>query len=247
LERRAMAGAEQVVKQLRKAAGSDPRVDLRHLKIDFDPDAGIATLEGEVPNVAMKRLALRRVGAVPAVTDIVDRIRVRPAERLGDGAVRDLVCDVLAQEPALQLYEIRQRTGDRVETVRGAPPEPGGFIEFTVEEGVVTLTGRVLGLEAKRLAGVLAWWVPGSRDVINGLGVEPPEPDSDDAIANAVRLVLERDPLVDEAHVHVGVQDAVVTLAGILPDEAQREMAEFDAWYVFGVDDVVNDIEVHRY
>jgi osmotically-inducible protein OsmY len=62
-----------------------------------------------------------------------------------------------------------------------------------------------------------------------------------------VGLVLERDPLVDEAHVHVGVRDSVVKLAGILPDAAQREMAEFDAWYVFSVDDVVNDIEVHRY
>ena len=37
LEQRAMADAEQVVKELRKAAGSDPRV-LRDLKIDFDPD-----------------------------------------------------------------------------------------------------------------------------------------------------------------------------------------------------------------
>jgi osmotically-inducible protein OsmY len=242
-----LADAERVVKELRKAAGSDPRVNLRDLKIKFDPDGGIATLEGEVANVAIKRLALRRAGAVPAVAGIVDRIRVRPAEKLSAAAIRDLVRDALAQEPALQLYEIRQRTGDQVETVRGAPPEPGGFIEFTVEDGVVTLAGRVLGLEAKRLAGVLAWWVPGSRDVINGLAVEPPEPDSDEAIANAVGLVLERDPLVNEAHVHVGVQDSVVKLAGILPDAAQREMAEFDAWYVFGVDDVVNDIEVHRY
>jgi len=62
-----MADAEQVVKELRKAAGGDPRVDLRHLKIKFDPEPGIATLEGEVANVAIKRLALRRAGAVPAV------------------------------------------------------------------------------------------------------------------------------------------------------------------------------------
>jgi hypothetical protein len=40
-----MADAEQVLKELRRAAGSDPRVDLRHIKINFDPDAGIATLE----------------------------------------------------------------------------------------------------------------------------------------------------------------------------------------------------------
>lgn len=88
-----MADAKQVVKRLCKAAGSDPRVDLRHLKIDYDPASGIATFAGEVPNAATKRLALRRAGRVPAVTRVVDRLRVRPAERLGDGALRDLVRD----------------------------------------------------------------------------------------------------------------------------------------------------------
>lgn len=155
--------------------------------------------------------------------------------------------DVLAQEPALQLYEIRELAEGRAETVRGAPPDGGGWIGFAVEDGVVTLDGRVAGLEAKRLAGVLAWWVPGSRDVVNGLAVEPPEADSDDELANAVRLVLERDRLVDHDHVHVGTHEAVVTLAGILPDPWQREMAERDAWYVFGVDEVHNRIEVHPY
>ncbi len=106
----------------------------------------------------------------------------------------------------------------------------------------MTLDGWVGGLEAKRLAGVLAWWVPGSRDVINGLGVEPTEADSDDAVKNAVSDVLERDHTVDEAHIHVGAERGVVTLAGILPSEEQREAAEFDAWYVFGIDDVVNRI-----
>ncbi len=31
-------------------------------------------------------------------------------------------------------------------------------------------------------AGVLAWWVPGSRDVVNGIAVELPEEDSVNAI-----------------------------------------------------------------
>lgn len=68
-----------------------------------------------------------------------------------------------------------------------------------------------------RLAGVLAWWVPGSRDVVNGLGVEPPEEDNDDEVSDAVRLV---------------------------PAVGEREMAKFDAWYVFGVDKIVNRIDV---
>ena len=42
----------------------------------------------------------------------------------------------------------------------------------------------------------------------------------------------------------LGTVDAVVTLAGLVPSESEREMAEWDAWYVFGVDRVHNKIEV---
>jgi osmotically-inducible protein OsmY len=82
--------------------------------------------------------------------------------------------------------------------------------------------------------------------VINGIAVEPPEDDSDDAILESVRLVLEKDPFVDASQIRVGVRHAVVRLLGLVPTEAEREMAEFDAWYVFGVDKVDNRIEVRR-
>jgi osmotically-inducible protein OsmY len=35
-----------------------------------------------------------------------------------------------------------------------------------------------------------------------------------------------------------------VTLKGLVPNTTIREMAEFDAWYVFGVDRVVNRLQV---
>ena len=38
----------------------------------------------------------------------------------------------------------------------------------------MTLNGRVPGLPSRRLAGVLAWWVPGVRDVVNGIELDPP-------------------------------------------------------------------------
>jgi osmotically-inducible protein OsmY len=47
-----------------------------------------------------------------------------------------------------------------------------------VKEGVVTLDGEVSSLAHKRLCGVLAWWVPGSRDVVNGLEVRVDEVDN---------------------------------------------------------------------
>jgi osmotically-inducible protein OsmY len=36
-----------------------------------------------------------------------------------------------------------------------------------------------------------------------------------------------------------------VTLTGLVRSENERHMAEFDAWCVFGVDRVENEIEVH--
>ena len=54
--------------------------------------------------------------------------------------------------------------------------------------GVVTLNGEVPSLSHKRLAGVLAWWVPGTRDVINGLEEVPPEEDNDDELIDAMHV-----------------------------------------------------------
>jgi len=44
--------------------------------------------------------------------------------------------------------------------------------------------------------------------------------------------------------IRVRTRDHVVTLEGLVPNQTNREMAEFDAWYVFGVDRVVNRLEV---
>ncbi len=59
-----------------------------------------------------------------------------------------------------------------------------------------------------------------------------------------MRLVLEKDPFVDPDQVRVTTNNATVTLDGLVPTESERDMAEHDAWYVFGVEDVVNRIAV---
>jgi osmotically-inducible protein OsmY len=235
----------EVLERVRAALSSEPRLDLHEFPIELSFVEGTLTLEGEVGDVAAKKLVLEQAAALPEVTGILDRLRVRPAQRMGDGEIRDLVRDALLQEPAFADFAIRRWAGGRIETLR-EPPEARGAIELEVEDGIVTLNGQVPGLDDKRLAGVLAWWVPGSRDVINGIAIEPPEGDSDEAILEAVRLVLEKDPFVDASQLRAGVKKALVRLTGVVPSEAEREMAEFDAWYVFGVDKVDNRIGVHR-
>jgi osmotically-inducible protein OsmY len=74
--------------------------------------------------------------------------------------------------------------------------------------------------------------------------VVPLQEDADEEIAKAVRLVLEKEPFVNVERIRVAVKKAVVTLEGEAPSVPQREMAEFDAWYVFGVDKVDNRLEI---
>lgn len=233
----------EVADAVRAALRSEPRLAANEHPIAVTCADGIVTLEGEAASVAAKKLALERAAAVPGVTGIVDRLRVEPAERMGDRQIRDLVRDALIQEPALAECTIRTWTGAAYEVQR-EPLSPRGTIDIRVDDGVVTLSGEVDGLAKKRLAGVLAWWVPGSRDVVNGLAVEPPEEDNYGEIADAVRLALEKDPFVDASEIRVVVREGEVTLQGVVPTESEREMAEADAWYVFAVDRVNNEIEV---
>ena len=93
-----------------------------------------------------------------------------------------------------------------LETYHEVLEEPAGVITFTVEDGVVTLDGRVPSLSHKRLAGVLVWWVPGSRDVINGLEVSPIQEDNDDEVTDAIRLVLEKDPFINAGQIQLRIR-----------------------------------------
>jgi osmotically-inducible protein OsmY len=159
---------------------------------------------------------------------------------IGDGAILDAVRDALLQEPGLQNCTIQVKREGTRETVREATVTPHGVIQVSVTDGVVLLEDHVTSLIQKRLASVLAWWVPGIRDVINDMEVVPLQEDSDEEIAKAVRLVLEKDPFINVERIRVRVEKAVVTLEGGAPSPPQLEMAELDAWYVFGVDKVDN-------
>lgn len=238
-----MTGDHDVIDNLRRALASEPRLRQVARLIDLRLDKGALVMEGEVGRVAEKKLALEAAARSPGIAGIVDRIRVRPATPMGDGAIRDAVRDALLGEVVLAASGIVVRSKGQAETVRAAKGA-AGTIEISVEDGVVTLDGEVGGLGEKRMAGVLAWWVPGSRDVVNGLGVTPPEEDSDESITDAVRQILEKDPLVDAGSITVTTRRAVVRLDGIVHSEEARRAAEDDAWCVFGVDGVEDRLSV---
>ncbi len=239
-----MTDRARVIKAVRAAFEREPRINLHTYPIAVEFADGVLTLEGEAEHIAAKKLCMELAAAVPGVTGIVDRLHVAPSTHMGDGAILDAVRDALLQEPILQNCTIQVKRKGRFETVREANVKPCGVIRVSVDDGVVLLDDHVTSLTQKRMAGVLAWWVPGSRDVINGMAVEPPQEDSDEELAKAVRLALKKDPFVDVDRIRVKANRGTVILEGSVPTPKQKDMAEFDAWYVFGVDRVVNNLEV---
>lgn len=232
----------RVVEAVRQRLGAEPRIGAAHHGVALSFAEGVLTMEGEVADVGAKKLALEGAASVPGVEHIVDRLRVSPARQMGDAEIRDHVRDLLTGEPTLQ-------------PLVGAPPASGGeagsrrhaaagAIGLSVSDGVVTLDGPVPSLAHKRLAGVLAWWVPGVRDVVNGLEVASPEADDDGELTDAVRIALEKDPLVDASQLGVTSHRSRVLLRGVVRSEVERRAAEWDAWCVFGVDGVRSEIEV---
>jgi osmotically-inducible protein OsmY len=244
---------QDTLRHVRAALHSEPRLGPKYWpeRLEIDDD-GTLTIEGEVPSVAAKKKALERIAALEEVTAIVDRLHVEPASPMGDAEIHAHLRRIFSQEPAFATLAVRQMHHEAFEpvyrpvyeVVAGDPSKARGHIDVEVREGVVTLNGSVPGLNSKRLAGVMAWWVPGVRDVVNGMAVEPPEEDAPIRIEEAMRTVLERNPYIDAGQIRVGVRHREIRLTGVLPNADLREMAERDAWCVFGVDNVINEIEV---
>jgi len=241
--------ADDLVEEVRRAFRKEPRLGpgfrLDHIAAEAD---GVLSLKGEVASLAHKKLALLRAAAVAGSTGIADGLRVA-APPASDREIRARLREMFAADPDFADIDVREDVAPGVlktdyRPVSGAGGEARGRIDIEVENGVVTLNGAAPSLVRKRLAGALVWRVAGVRDVINGLVVQPNEEDSPDQIEEAVRVVLERNRALDAAQIKVGVRRRTVRLTGLVHAQGARQAAEDDAWAVFGVNDVINDIEV---
>lgn len=215
---------DNIINSIKANLTGNLHIDLVKTPIHIKLEDNAVVMEGMVDRIAHKKKALLIAMGIPGVTGVIDRLRVRPSTHMGDKEIVKHLLDALSEEPTIDASRVA----------------------FQVKDGVVDIEGVVPSLSHKRLVGLFAWWVPGSVDVINSLEVEPPEEDTDDEITDAVRLALEKDRLVDASSILVGTKEWVVTLAGTVRSGPEKKTAEDDAWYIWGVNDVVNMLRVVR-
>jgi osmotically-inducible protein OsmY len=209
---------------------------------------GRVVLDGRVGDIAAKRkAAMLAAEEVAGKHPLLDWLRVAK-EPAGDQEIENDIGKALLDEPVLADYGLYQ--GGSAESGAGAPPPDAkmlrrpeaerGHIAVTVNRGKAILSGRANSLTHARIAEVLAWWTPGCELVDNRIEVIPPQEDRDEELTDVLRMVLEKDPLVQSEQVRVTTDDRVARLEGLAENDAVKRIAALDCWCVPGVRDVDN-------
>lgn len=240
-----MTPDQDLIKQVRAALATEPRARATQFPLQIEWQDGKLLLEGEAASVQARKVSLRLARKLAGPAEVDDRLGVQPGEARTDGEILDAFGKRLLAQSELSTCTFRYRNKGRTEVLHEYGGEyPSGDLEISVNEGFITASGAVLSLSHMRLVEVLAWWTPGCRGVENRLDIVPPEEDDDNEISDAVRLVLESDPLVQAGTIVASTVDGAVTLTGTARNAEEAERAEFDTWCIPGVEDVINQLVV---
>jgi osmotically-inducible protein OsmY len=174
---------------------------------------GIVTLSGGVPTYAMRRAADRLVRRVGAARAVVEHLEVRVPQRhaRADGEIASAAASAL-------------RLGARV---------PDGRIELSVDNGRITLHGRVPWHFQAAAAERAVRHLVGVTDVINNVQIAATTPDGD--VRQHITDVLNRGAETDARDVTIEARDGIVTLRGRVRSWGQREDVRAAAWSAPGV------------
>lgn len=241
--------ADAVAEAVGTALRYEPRIGAGSVVVTMDGTTAI--LDGSVETVGAQRAASRRAAEVVGVTQVINRLEVRPRAPLTDAVIAAAIREALARDLSLA----------------------DGSIQATVTTGVVFLEGTVGTVSEKARAEELVVHIPGVMGVDNALAVTgtgrrltvnpyrdrwtaagyawasetPPDPPTrtvDDAkILMDVIDELWWSPFVDSEDVHVAVENGVVTLTGTVDTRSEWLAAQENA-RDGGALRVVNALEV---
>lgn len=223
------------IKRIRAALERAGDIDLHHNRIEITHNGAIH-LEGEVDTIVVKRRAAQVARQAAAGVPVQDRLLLRTQMNRTGAALQQATLEALMAESAFRDFAIR--------TAGTGPSERRDWIDVEVEDNRVRLHGEANSLSHRRLAEVIAWWVPGTADVDNRIHVQPPQQDTDDEISDVVRLVFDKDPSLDAQQIQVRTRAGTVRLQGVVSSEVNRRIASYDCWYIPGVHNVENELQV---
>jgi osmotically-inducible protein OsmY len=204
-----------------RALASDTRIE--HTKVGVSAGiGGIIVIEGQVDTYNEKAVAEDIAGRVRGVKDVVNNITVIPSITKSDAHIA---------EDVRKNLELDTWVDDK-------------HISAETVGGVVFLRGTTGSAVEKFEAENDARWVAGVIDVVNHLVVKLEMDVADAEVAREVRGALIKNTRLDLTGMEVDVTDGVVTLTGEVANFTQKKIAEYIAFSVQGVVDLLNELHV---
>jgi len=201
-------------------------------QLEWDPqitskDIGVAasdsvvTLTGFAHTYAEKYAAEQAAKSVYGVRVVANEIVVQPGmERTDPEIARDVA-----------------------QAVRLDVTVPGDGIRATVQDGFVTLEGKVEWHYQRARVEAVARNIPGVRGVIDHVVIQPRQPSTIEVLHD-IEDALRRSAEVDARRIAVSAKDGRIHLYGKVRSWVERDQAEHAAWAAPGVTEVINDISV---
>jgi osmotically-inducible protein OsmY len=220
----------EIAEEVRQALNWNALVD--DALIDVSVDEGTVMLSGVVGSAAEKREA--RYEAWVSGVDDVETDQLEVARWARDKDLRMGGFAAKSDEKVAQAIEDAMKYDPRV-----SPFE----IEASVDDGVVTLTGEVNTVRAKRAAARNARNTMGVWRVKNRIRVSASTP-TDAQIEQNIENALLRNPTVDRYEIYVSVIDGEAILTGTVDTFYEKAEAEDIASVTYGVTEVNNNLTV---
>lgn len=221
----------EIEEDIEQALKNDIRIDAA--LVDVEVDNGDVNLSGTVGSASEKELATAQAWVMGA--DMVNS--------------DDLDVEKWARDEDLRMDKYVDKSDEEIkEAVKDAFLYDPRVLFFnpqvSVDNGIVTLTGRVDNLKAKRAAANDARNVVGVFAVDNYLRVRPDFIPENPDLKSDVAEALMKDPLVEKWEIDVSADNGMVYLDGTVNTNFEKAQAEDVASTVKGVVDVKNNIEV---
>jgi osmotically-inducible protein OsmY len=193
---------------------------------------GVVDLTGTVKVFADKEEADKRIHRIKEVAAVRNDIEIAPTD------------------PPISDQELQQKLARKIAYDRvGYGTTAFNAITVNVENGVVTLGGTAYGPVDKSTAVSDASYMPGVKDVIDEISVDPLSPMDDRTRIAVYRAVygfpsLNRYAIDPAQPIRISVQNGNVTLFGTVDSQADKNAAGIRANGVPGVFSVKNDLQV---